>query len=246
MNKNNPLALCRRCRKWKPKELFSRYASGRLVPYCPDCYVSPGAASARAYKELHGSRVTLFLQGRMDCTKCGKVKLLRDFPEQCRRVGGGHTCYKCLSKYALDRYYSLPVEQRRVERRSSWASMSKDPVVKLRYLLRRRMSTALHQAMLVKTESSANIVNYIGCSIAELRAYLEAQFKPGMTWGNHGVHGWHIDHIFPLCRFNLTNENDMKKAWHYTNLRPLWAKENLRKHDKKPKNYQPSLLFRNP
>ena len=240
------MSLCRRCRKWKPKELFSRYASGRLIPYCPECYASPASARALVYEELHSSRARLLSQGQMGCTKCGKVKPLRDFPKQCRGVGGGHICYKCAAKYALNRYYSLTVKQRRAEQRSSWASMTKDPTVKLRYLLRRRMSTALHQAMLVKTESSANIVNYIGCSIAELRAYLESQFKPGMTWDNHGVHGWHIDHIFPLCRFDLTNENDMKKAWHYTNLQPLWAKENLRKHDKKPISHQPLLTLSSP
>ena len=226
--------------------MFHRHPSGRLTHYCADCCVSCHDVQMSRHKELHNSRARLLSQGKMGCTKCGKVKPLRDFPEPCRGVGGSHTCYKCASKYALDRYYSLTVEQRRTEQRSSWASMSKDPAVKLRYLLRRRMSTALHQAMLVKTESSANIVNYIGCSIAELRDYLESQFKPGMTWGNHGVHGWHIDHIFPLCRFDLTNEKDMKKAWHYTNLQPLWAKENLRKHDKKPISHQPLLTLSSP
>jgi len=172
----------------------------------------------------------LLSQGQMGCTKCGKVKPLKDFPEQCRGVGGGHTCYKCIAKSSLNNYYSLTVKQRRAKQHSSWASMTKDPAVKLRYLLRRRMSTALRQAMLAKTESSANVVNYIGCSVAELRTHLESQFKPGMTWANHSVHGWHIDHIIPIVSYDLTDEEELKKAWHYTNLQPLWAKDNLRKH----------------
>jgi len=143
-------------------------------------------------------------------------------------------------------YYAKTTEQRREHQRLFWSNMIKNPDIKLRYALRRRMSTALRNAMLSKKESSARIMDYIGCSIIELRAYLEAQFKPGMTWSNHGNAGWHIDHVMPLSGFDLTNKEDTKKAWHYTNLRPLWAKENLRKHNKKPTTHQPLLMLLNP
>ena len=48
-----------------------------------------------------------------------------------------------------------------------------------------------------------------------------------MTWENHGE--WHIDHIKPCASFNLLNEDEQKKCFHYTNLQPLWASENLSK-----------------
>lgn len=67
----------------------------------------------------------------------------------------------------------------------------------------------------------------IGCSAEELRAHIASQFKPGMTWDNHGVHGWHIDHIRPLSSFDLTDQDQLKQATHYTNLAPLWAYDNL-------------------
>lgn len=68
-----------------------------------------------------------------------------------------------------------------------------------------------------------------GCTPPVLRAHLEARFKPGMTWKNHGVNGWHIDHIIPLCSFDLNDPEQAAIALHYTNLQPLWARDNLKK-----------------
>jgi len=70
----------------------------------------------------------------------------------------------------------------------------------------------------------------IGCSQDEFRKHIEKQFKSGMTWENRGRYTWHIDHIIPLVKFDPKNLDDVKKANHYTNLRPLWATENLKKN----------------
>ena len=63
--------------------------------------------------------------------------------------------------------------------------------------------------------------------------HLERQFLPGMTWGNRGE--WHIDHIVPLASFTFTSPDDpeFRAAWALTNLRPLWAKDNIRKSAKR-------------
>ena len=65
----------------------------------------------------------------------------------------------------------------------------------------------------------------IGCSVDELKLWLESQFQPGMTWDNYGE--WHIDHIIPLASFDLSKRNHQKKACHWFNLRPLWKEQNL-------------------
>ncbi len=75
-------------------------------------------------------------------------------------------------------------------------------------------------------------VNDLGCSIKELKKYLETQFKQDMSWGNYGLKGWHIDHIRPLCSFDLSDIKQFKKACHYTNLQPLWWHDNLSKRRK--------------
>jgi 5-methylcytosine-specific restriction endonuclease McrA len=79
---------------------------------------------------------------------------------------------------------------------------------------------------------AGHTVELLGCSIEDLRSHLEQQFTPGMTWDNYGVHGWQIDHIIPLSYFNLSDPEQQKRAWHYTNLQPLWAVDNIRKSNK--------------
>lgn len=95
--------------------------------------------------------------------------------------------------------------------------------------LRARIVMALKSRKLVK---QIKTVELIGCSVLELKNHLEKQFRYGMTWDNRGLRGWHIDHIKPLVLFDLSDLDTQRKAFHYTNLQPLWAKDNLAKKDK--------------
>lgn len=70
----------------------------------------------------------------------------------------------------------------------------------------------------------------LGCSYQDFIIYLEQKFTDGMSWENYGLYGWHIDHIIPLS--SATDELSLEKLCHYTNLQPLWAKDNLSKGDK--------------
>ena len=70
----------------------------------------------------------------------------------------------------------------------------------------------------------------VGCSIEQLKVHLENKFKKGMTWKNYGK--WHIDHIKLCASFNLSKPSEQQKCFHYINLRPLWAKENLQRNKK--------------
>ena len=75
----------------------------------------------------------------------------------------------------------------------------------------------------------ASAVNLLGTDIETVRKYLESKFLKGMTWENHSLTGWTIDHIKPISKFDLTKEEEQKKCFHYTNLQPLWYIDNIRK-----------------
>jgi hypothetical protein len=91
--------------------------------------------------------------------------------------------------------------------------------------LRSRIRMALKRN--IKSQSTIKLID---CSIDFLRQHLEKQFQSGMSWSNHGL--WHIDHIIPCASFDLSKVSEQRKCFHYTNLQPLWAKENLRKGSK--------------
>ena len=99
-----------------------------------------------------------------------------------------------------------------------------DPVYKLKKIVRDRVLTFLKSNNMTKNHPTFELV---GCTPQQLKEYLEKQFRDGMTWGNHGKYGWHIDHIIPLS--SATTEEELYKLCHYLNLQPLWAEENLSK-----------------
>jgi 5-methylcytosine-specific restriction endonuclease McrA len=82
-----------------------------------------------------------------------------------------------------------------------------------------------------KTRGRSN--KLIGCDADSLCLILEAQFLPGMTWANYGT-AWHVDHIIPLSSYDLTDPAQQREAFHYTNLQPLWAHDNMAKGDEVP------------
>jgi len=91
--------------------------------------------------------------------------------------------------------------------------------------LRNRLNIAIKNGY-----KAGSAVTNLGVSIDELKLYLEKQFRPGMTWQNHGK--WHIDHIKPLSSFDLADKTQFLMACHYSNLQPMWAKDNLKKGNK--------------
>jgi hypothetical protein len=101
--------------------------------------------------------------------------------------------------------------------------------------IQRRLSVTLRnrlRELVLPERRNHKYYELVGCTIAEVKHHIESKFWPGMSWDNHGVNGWHIDHIIPCAAFDLTKEDEQRKCFHYTNLQPLWAKDNISKKDK--------------
>lgn len=97
--------------------------------------------------------------------------------------------------------------------------------VRLRTNLGNRLRDALRGRV-----KAGSILNLLGCTVEELKIYLENKFSIGMTWGNWGE--WHIDHIVPMSAFDLSDPASQAQAMHHTNLQPLWATDNRIKRNK--------------
>jgi hypothetical protein len=89
---------------------------------------------------------------------------------------------------------------------------------KIRHNLRARLTIAIKN-----NQKSGSAVKDLGCSISELKIHLESLFKLGMTWENYGE--WEIDHIEPLCSFDLTIRDNLLKVCKYVNLQPIWKED---------------------
>jgi len=93
------------------------------------------------------------------------------------------------------------------------------------------LRTGLRYAM-NGTYKPKRTMELLGCSRKQLKKHLSAQFTEGMTPENYGE--WHMDHIIPVSSFDHHDPEQVAICWHYTNLQPLWAEDNLRKSDKLP------------
>lgn len=85
---------------------------------------------------------------------------------------------------------------------------------------------------LAGVSKSASTIKLLGCTREKLVAHIEAQFVLGMTWGNRSE--WHIDHIKPCASFDMLDPEQQRVCFHYTNLQPLWALDNLKKGARLP------------
>jgi hypothetical protein len=157
--------------------------------------------------------------------------------------------YKLKRKVYMEKYnkdsYQKDIQGQR-DRASAWRKANPDKIklaqrnwtrskiandlnYRLLSLFRRRIYSAIKANSAKKAYKT---IELLGCSVQEVREHLEKLFKEGMSWDNYGQHGWTIDHIKPCSLFDFTLPEEQKKCFHYTNLQPLWALENILKSNK--------------
>ncbi len=162
-------------------------------------------------------------------------------------------CKKCGNKKCLERYYKnreynlIKQKEWHTKNRTKRTQQLKEYSYTNRhnrneYLKRKKKEDKQYHIMknirdrmraaMKGRSKSKHTIELLGCSIEKLKVHLETQFTEGMSWDNYGKKGWHIDHIIPCASFDLTDPEQQKKCFNYSNLQPLWAEDNYKKKDK--------------
>jgi len=159
-----------------------------------------------------------------DCSIAGYKKLHLDKKLQLKSLKPKTKCIVCDKEFVATKSYQKFCSNNCYQKVYNKAKRNNNPNFKISCYLRNRLYSALKG----KTKASQTL-DLLGCSVEELWQHLESQFQPGMTKENYGK--WHVDHIKPCASFDLEDFNQQKSCFHFTNLQPLWAEENLKKSD---------------
>lgn len=210
--------VCNKCKQTKQKSDFNKKSRNKdgLNNFCKTCI----------RKENFKYRQSL--KANNLCYHCCKRK----------RAEGKSVCQKCFLKkqqyYNSEKYKNIQktwsqsakgkISNRKSHTKYCNTKIKVDLQFKLKSYLRNRLNKAI-----ANNYKKGSAVRDLGCTIDEFKTYIENQFVYGMSWENWGNEhgGWHIDHIIPLYKFDLTDREQLLKACHYTNLRPLFIKDNL-------------------
>lgn len=175
-----------------------------------------------------------------DCVECSRLRQQTDQKRQYKKnhyeKNKEQVLIRAKTNYQKNRAekiaYSVDYQRKNIKKiyqRHKVALVQKikdSPWLAMHLRLRSGISQALRRAGIGKKPSRT--MNIIGCSHEQLKEHIEKQFLKDMTWSNR--HLWHIDHIIPISK--ATCEQDVVALYHFTNLRPMWAADNIRKSNK--------------
>ena len=144
-----------------------------------------------------------------ECCICLEDKLMSEFYINSTSLKDGHDsrCKKCVRIY----------QKLRMENNASW---------KINDQLTSSLSTLIRGVT-----PSHRLLKIMNCNNLFFFKWLEFQFNENMNWTNYGKI-WNIDHVIPVSSFNLLNEDELKRCYSWTNLRPCMKEENTRKANK--------------
>lgn len=230
--------VCKKCNEEKPLTEFckDKHKPDGTRKDCKVCHNKEKKASYNKNPDLYKQRVLqAYYKNHEKCKQKNREKIKSEEYKQYRKQ------YRENNKQAFVEYDKKSYNKRRdviLEQKKEYSSLNRDKINKSRkhklkndpnFKIACNIRTRLNGALKNNSKKSSSLV-YLGCSIEEYKIYLESKFIEGMTWENHGE--WHIDHIIPICNFDLSIEENIYKAFNYLNTQPLWAEDNLRKQKK--------------
>lgn len=155
------------------------------------------------------------------CNVCELSKSISDFHK------GRKICKICTSKKRREKYANDEDYKKRVNKETIKYRKGKNWIDSPLGQLKRKIRSNILRCLINKTKRT---MEYVGCSREEYMKWLMSN-NNNYTLENHGKE-WHIDHVIPLSRFNLENEEQQLIAFNWRNTMPLSCQENLKKNNK--------------
>lgn len=208
--------ICKTCETEKPEvDFYIRSCDKKRNVHCKECYKGMMAMRRELQREILATKQKEYRKRKPEvCANAAK-----NWSDKNREK---------IREYNRQYYRDNHENERRTRNKRQRNRLASDPSFKMRYAITRRMLLALKTQKQSKRCSS---VKYLGCTIDELKIWLQSKFTRKMNWQNHGSY-WHIDHVIPCDSFDLSVEKQAMTCFHFSNLQPLPAKENIRKGNK--------------
>ncbi len=201
-NKNRTDNICKQCIAAKNKKY--RDLNKETIKKLKKEWYEENKEKVSLYQQNYYKENTEYIRDRINAY-CENNK---------EKVAEGHRQWRINNKVKVNEYHKQYMADK----------LNNDIQFKIKQSLRHRVYSALNNQNIKKELRTFELVN---CTYKQFNKYLESLFLNSMSWDNYGQ--WHIDHIIPCDSFDLTNEQEQKKCFHYTNLMPLWVKDNLEK-----------------
>jgi hypothetical protein len=199
---SNTSKICDKCKISYSLNKYRRYNENNFSNTCKGCL-----------NEMDKSRKKIARQNRANntfvkCEKCNEEKSLKNFTKL-KKFYKKKICLSC---------YPLFLREQKTE----WCKNEHN--TNMNYRIKKSLAARLRTVL----DKNNSTMNYIGCNIQYLREWFEYNFTADMNWDNYATF-WSIDHIIPVCNFDLTLEDEKLKCWNWSNLMPVTIKYNSSK-----------------
>lgn len=249
---------CIKCSVSKDRSLFYKSSKSRdgLNPYCKACNLEAVKLNVGKNKSKNNSSNVKIIKDKK-CHSCKQIKGSELFNvDKTKHDGLSGSCKACVliknqeyrsanpeysglynKRYYQDNKDSIIANVKSYNNKnkklihSRSIEYQKRPLVRVRRRLTKRIREALFS---VGKRKNHETLALLGCTFDFFKQHIESLFQDGMSWCNYGKGGWELDHIRPCSSFDLTNEDEVKKCFNYTNIQPLWKIDNVIKGS----NYQ--------
>jgi hypothetical protein len=202
MSCENGDKICDKCETSYPINNYRKYSEDKFGKTCKKCLNELDKTRKKNLRKKKAENTIA------KCEKCQEEKTLNNF-SKLKKFYKKKICISCYPKFLS-------------EQKTEWCK--KEHNTNMNYRIKKSLAARL-RTVLVKNDST---MNYIGCNIQYLREWFEYNFTAEMNWDNYSSF-WSIDHIIPVCNFDLTLEDEKLKCWNWSNLMPVTIKYNSSK-----------------